>query len=150
MIRKDVLWHFQHISGMCVQWCIKLILVRYWSLMTTQFLFSKDSRHWFGFTGNWSMNPKNFPSPTMFITSSLLLLITKLKEYQDSLVTGQMFTPVNKTYQGPLLLHGPMQCGHSTHEDVQKENMSNYSRVFQRRMVYKFLRRWQSFLFPLL
>lgn len=65
------------------------------------------------------MNPK-FPFPTMFITSSLLLLITKLTEYQDSLVTRQMFTPVNKTYQGPLLLHGPMQCGHSTHEDVQK------------------------------
>ena len=43
------------------------------------------------------MRESKIPFPTMFITCSLLLLILKLKEYQDYLLTGKMFTPVNKT-----------------------------------------------------
>lgn len=85
------------------------------------------------------------PLPTMFITSSLWLLIFKWKEHQGYLVTGKMFTPVNKTLSGALIIHGPLPHGHSTHEDVQKEKMSNYSQVIQRRMAYKLKRKWQSF-----
>lgn len=63
----------------------------------SQCLFSKDSK-----TLTWIhhelMHESKIPFPTMFITSSLLLLILKLKEYQDYLVTGKMFAPVNKTF----------------------------------------------------
>ena len=49
------------------------------------------------------MHESKIPFPTMFITCSLLLLILKLKEYQDYLVTGKMFIPVNETFTtGPL------------------------------------------------
>lgn len=62
-------------------------------------LFSKDSRHWFGLP--ISDTKPNIPFATMLITSSFLclsspllfsLLTWKLKEYQEHLGTGKMFT----------------------------------------------------------
>lgn len=63
----------------------------------SQCLFSKDSRQWSGFTVSWCVNPK-FPSLLCLSPLLFLLLILKPKESQDYLVTGKMFTPVNKTF----------------------------------------------------
>lgn len=52
--------------------------------------FSKDSRHWFGLT--ISDTQPNIPFATMLITSLLVLLIWKLKEYRQHLGTGKMLT----------------------------------------------------------
>lgn len=41
MVHKDVFWHFSNISGMCVQWWMQLILVRYWSLRCPSACFQR-------------------------------------------------------------------------------------------------------------
>lgn len=81
---------------MCVQWCTQLILVRYWSLWCPVPVF-KGFKTLIWIHHEFTHESK-IPFLTMFITSSRLLLILKLKEYQDYLVTGEMFTPVNKTF----------------------------------------------------
>lgn len=93
---------------MCVQWLTQLILVRYWSLWCPSACFQRiqdidlDSRN--------LLHESKIPFPTMFITSSLLLLILKLKEYQDDLVTGKMFhSSKQNVYQGPFKFTAPFR-----------------------------------------
>lgn len=53
------------------------------------------------------LHESKIPFPTMFITSSLLLQILNLKEYQDYLATGKMCTPVSKTFTWDLQTSRP-------------------------------------------
>lgn len=83
------------------------------------------------------MRESKIPFPTMFITSSLLTPNFSDKGVPDHLVTGKMFTPVNKLFIGAFPIPGPPLHGHSAHEDVQKEKMANCNQVIQRRMFHK-------------
>lgn len=73
--------------------CVLLILVKYWPYdVRLPVLWGFKTLIWIL---HKLMNESQTPFPTMFITCSLLLLILTLKEYQDYLVTGKLFTPVN-------------------------------------------------------
>lgn len=110
-------------------------------------LFSKDSRHWFGLI--ISHTKPNIPFATMLITSSSFTPNLKTKGVPGTPGHREDIHPAHKLSPGTSVIHSPIPHGHSTHEDVQKEKMSNYSQVVQRRVLYKLIKKWQSFL-PLL
>lgn len=88
------------------------------------------------------MHESKIPFPTIFITSSLFTPNFKTKGVPGLPGYWKDVHPSKtKLSSGTFKIQGPIPHGHSTHEDVQKEKMSNYSQVIQRKMLYKLIRK---------
>lgn len=88
---------FLNISGMCIQWCLQLILVRYWSLWCPSACFQRIQDI-----------DLDSPSTDAWIQNSLPYYVYHLFSFPPNFktkgvpglpgYTGKMFTPVNKTF----------------------------------------------------